>query len=124
MSSAPRPGQTRRQEVIDILCEAYARDEVELEEFERRGEGGHRAQTGAALDALLADISTKAHVPARNGSAGSSAQGSGGGGAAALGTVRPRETVVGVMGGATRRGRWTPARKITAIGIMGGVELD
>jgi hypothetical protein len=28
------------------------------------------------------------------------------------------------MGGATRRGRWTPARKITAVAMMGGVELD
>lgn len=126
MSSAPRPGQTRRQEVIDILCEAFARDEVELEEFERRVEVAHRAETAADLDALLAGISTKGQVPAPAGRPGSphAADGARVGRPGAHGEVRERETIAGVMGGAGRRGRWTPARQITAIGIMGGVELD
>jgi hypothetical protein len=37
---------------------------------------------------------------------------------------RGREVIAGVMGGAARRGRWLSARRISALGIMGGVELD
>ena len=127
MSSAPRPGEVHRQEVIDLLCDAYARDEVELDEFERRIEVAHRAETAADLDALLAGISTQAQVPAgrrRPGSPDAAHWGSQVGSPVAAAPVRERQAVMGVMGGATRRGRWTPARKITAVGIMGGVELD
>ena len=128
MSSPPRPGQTRRQETIDALCDAFARDEMELAEFERRVEAAHRADTTAELDRLLSDLKP-APVPARSGRAvpTTDAPGVGGRGrhpTALPGQVRGREVVAGIMGGSTRRGRWTPARHITAIGVMGGVELD
>ena len=121
MNTAPRPGQARRQETIDALCDAFARDEMELADFERRVEAAHRAESTAELDRLLADVSPRP-VPARAGRPD-----------AALparravplpGQVREREVVAGVMGGSTRAGRWTPARRVTAIGVMGGVELD
>ena len=62
--NSPRPGQARRQQVIDALCESFARDEMALEEFERRVETAHRADTAAELDRLLADLPSAA-VPAR-----------------------------------------------------------
>jgi hypothetical protein len=37
---------------------------------------------------------------------------------------KAREIVVAIMGGASRRGQWTPARKNFALAIMGGAELD
>src|SRR5438093_851185 len=108
MSSLPRPGQARRQETIEALCDAFARDEMELTEFERRVEAAHRAESAPELDRLLSDLSPRA-VPARLG------RGSPDEGRAMArrqtalpGLAREREVVAGVMGGSTRAGRWTP----------------
>ncbi|HSG48741.1 MAG TPA: LiaF domain-containing protein, partial [Longimicrobiales bacterium] len=37
---------------------------------------------------------------------------------------KEREIVIAVMGGATRKGRWAPARRNFAFAVMGGTELD
>jgi hypothetical protein len=124
MSSPPRPGQAKRQETIDALCDAFARDEMELADFERRVEVAHRAESAAELDRLLADVTPRA-VPARRGRSGAAEAHTPARRSTALpGQVREREVVAGIMGGSTRTGRWTPARRVTAIGVMGGVELD
>ncbi|MSR07878.1 MAG: DUF1707 and DUF2154 domain-containing protein, partial [Gemmatimonadetes bacterium] len=118
------PGQSRRQETVDALCDAFARDEMELAEFERRVEVAHRAESAAELDGLLSDLRV-ASTPARTRRSGpTDAAVSGRRPTALPGQARERDSVVGVMGGSTRRGRWTPARRITVIGVMGGVELD
>jgi hypothetical protein len=124
MSSPSRPGQARRQETIDALCDAFARDEMELADFEKRVEAAHRAESAAELDRLLADIAPQ-NLPARAGRAAPGAASVPARRPTALpGQARAREVVAGIMGGSTRRGRWTPARRVTAIGVMGGVELD
>jgi hypothetical protein len=124
MSSPSRPGQARRQETIDALCDAFARDEMELADFEKRVEAAHRAESAAELDRLLADLAPN-KVPARTGRAGPGTANAPARRPTALpGQARASEVVAGVMGGAMRRGRWTPARRVTVIGIMGGVELD
>jgi hypothetical protein len=124
MSSHPRPGQARRQEAIDALCDAFARDEMELGEFERRVEAAHRAESAGELDRLLADVGPRA-VPARPGRPAAEMSGTSARRATALpGQARASEVVGGIMGGATRSGRWTPARRVNALGILGGVELD
>jgi hypothetical protein len=98
-----------------------------LEDFERRVEAAHRTEISAELEALLADLPS-AGVPASAGGARPTPQG-----AARqvvdrvrgeLGEPRGRQLVMGIMGGSARRGRWVPARRIGAVGIMGGVELD
>jgi hypothetical protein len=103
----------RREAVIARLSDAFARDVIELEEFERRLALAHRAEAIAELDPLVADLEapreTTALVPART---------------AAPERVRDRATVVAIMGGATRRGSWTPARKLRVFAVMGGAELD
>ena len=127
MSSGPRPGQARRQEVVDTLCEAFAHDEMALDEFERRVEAAHRAVSVADLEQLVADLSSKtvawraAHVPSASSKGSQSPPGPPD---TEPTHARRRDVVVGVMGGAMRRGRWTPARRVTAIAVMGGVELD
>ena len=121
MSSPPRPGQARRQQVIDVLCEAFAHDEMELEDFERRVDAVHRADTAAELDRLLSGL-TPRPLPATTGPGSLPAPA--GAPTPPVAHAREREAVVGVMGGGLRRGRWTPARRITALAIMGGVELD
>jgi len=43
---------------------------------------------------------------------------------ASPGEVPERSLMLGVLGGATRVGRWIPARHIRAVGSLGGVKLD
>jgi hypothetical protein len=38
--------------------------------------------------------------------------------------VRPRGFLLGVLSGTTRAGRWIPARKSFALGVLGGISLD
>ena len=122
MNTPSRPGQARRQETIDALCDAFARDEMELADFERRVEMAHRAESLAELDRLLSDLKPR-QVPARAARPGE-ARAPARRQTALPGQIRDREVVAGIMGGGSRKGRWTPARRVTAIGIMGGVELD
>jgi hypothetical protein len=119
------PGQARRQQVVDALCEAFARDEMPIEDFERRVETAHRTETSAELEALLADLPSPAQLARMEGRPGA-ALGPRGGQipSAGGGAARARDVVAGIMGGSARRGRWVAARQITALGIMGGAELD
>ena len=57
----------RRQEIIEMLGEAYARNDLEQDEFERRLELAEQAQTIEELEAVVADFpsggSTRSGVP-------------------------------------------------------------
>jgi len=46
----------RRERVIALLSEAYARGDLEQDEFERRVEGAERSRTIEELDAVIADF--------------------------------------------------------------------
>lgn len=118
-------GQTR-QGTIDALCEHFANDNLPVEEFERRVEVAHKASSAEELAGLLADLpggGLPAPVPAPRPAHPAPAPRPG---------VRPRPHrhdkaqgfAIAVMGGATRRGHWTPARRTLALAVMGGVELD
>jgi hypothetical protein len=126
MASEPGSGRQplshTRQVTVDALCEHFANDVMSVEEFERRVGAAHRAQTVDDLKELLRDlpggdlpaVAGKASVPAplpqRR--------------VTAAAHVPAREIVVAVMGGATRKGRWTAARTNLALSIMGGSQLD
>lgn len=97
---------------------------MDLAEFERRVDVAHRAESAAELDRLLSDLGGAA-TPTRAGAPPSEAAAASGRPATAgSGRVRAGELVAGILGGSMRRGRWTPARRVTAIATMGGVELD
>lgn len=111
----------RRQQVIQDLTEHFANDELDLAEFERRLDGANSSVSLNELNALLVDLPTSGALvrsakltPARGGTP----------------VVVPSKDVpasslmMAVCGGTARRGRWVPARKNRAIGIMGGVQLD
>jgi hypothetical protein len=126
-------GRDERQRTIDTLCEAFANDELEVEEFERRVAAAHRATSGDELHRLLIGLPT-ASVPApiEKGQPGErTADG------APLpaptnahaptpfrGEVSPWGLSVGIMGGTSRTGYWVPAQRNVAVAIMGGCELD
>ncbi len=111
--------RAQRERTIQQLCDEFAADHLEVAEFEQRLDSANRALTVAELQALTADLAARAaeaNLPAP------AAQPA----AAPPATWRQRahQLIVGIMGGATRRGRWTPAHESTAIGVMGGVLLD
>jgi len=115
-------GERAREGAIDRLCEAFADDRIAMEEFERRVELAHRAESSAELEALLSDLPTEQTAVARRPAAEP----------APREIVRPpaphrvpeRSLVAGIVGGGSRSGGWVPARTNIAIGVMGGVSLD
>jgi hypothetical protein len=120
-----QPLSHTRQVTVDALCEHFANDVMSVEEFEKRVDAAHHAQTVEDLKELLRDL-PGGDLPAVAGSAG---------GApvpvprpqprvTAAAHVPPRATMVAIMGGATRKGRWTPARSTFSLSIMGGTHLD
>lgn len=132
-SVAGRPGPegedartTERQRTIDVLCEAFANDELEVEEFERRVEAAHRAGSEEELRRLLSGLPT-AKLPARapeGGRAAAPASRAERGPAPYEGDVREWSLMAGVLGGSTRRGHWVPARQNLAVALMGGCQID
>lgn len=125
-TETPQPGEEglspTRQTTIDALCEHFAEDALDVEEFERRVEAAHRAGSAAELKALLRDL-PGGGMPARRDEASPQAPGRRFRVTSAA-QVKERELVVAVMGGASRSGKWAPARTNHAMAFMGGVELD
>ncbi|MBW3533590.1 MAG: DUF1707 domain-containing protein [Gemmatimonadetes bacterium] len=108
---------------MDALCEAFALDEMDLAEFERRVDAAHRAASTEELDRLLAGLPS-AGVPARAGPAAVAPRRTPGPTTVPPERLRERDVVIGILGGGHRRGRWHPARKTLAVGVMGGATLD
>ncbi len=126
----------RRQWVVDALCEAYATDQFSIQEFERRLDEAHRAQTEVELQALISDVQLpNASRLLAKAADHPSLEASRVGGLLAPGgearlpaidadRVPDRQFSVGVWSGRVRKGSWIPARRITALAFQGGVELD
>lgn len=119
-SGAPL-GQTR-QMAIAALCEHFANDVLPVEEFERRVDLAHKASSVEALKALLRDL-PGGNLPAPAPGGAAPAPRASRPGATSV-HKKEREIVIAVLGGATRRGRWAPARRNFAFAVMGGTELD
>lgn len=119
-----RFGREVREAAIDRLCEAFADDRLPMEEFERRLELAHRAETTSELRSLLDDLPDEARAVAQRPSAPTAP--------APRQVARPptpsrvpqRSIVAGILGGGSRSGGWIPARTNIAVGVMGGVSLD
>jgi hypothetical protein len=113
-----------RQRTIDSLCEAFANDELEVEEFERRVAAAHRAATAQELRRLLDDLPS-GRLPAKPGDPPAPASAAEYVGVRRhAGDVREWAFTVGIMGGMSRQGYWVPAAHNVAIGVMGGCSLD
>jgi len=111
-----------RQQAIDALCEHFANDALSVEEFERRIDQVHKAESTDELRKLLQDLPTgdlpirrdevtPAHPPRAEAAVPAS-------------RVKERSFMVAALGGVERKGRWIPARQNYAIAIMGGLSLD
>jgi len=117
LTPRPVPLDQTRQRVINQLVEHYAVENLDDCGLEERLGKAVAATSLAELDALVADLPTTA----------ARAEGSlaaAGTGVARADYVPERQIVAAVMGGAERKGAWTPPKELVAIGVMGGAELD
>ena len=112
-----RVSDTDRQAVVDRLSSACGDGLLTLDEFADRAGEAYAAITRADLDAVVRDLrlpvvqatATVAQQPEATTAAAEGAK---------------RRWVVAIMGGEDRRGRWRAGRKIGAVAIMGGIDLD
>jgi hypothetical protein len=110
-----------RERTISRLSDAFAVDDLDLEEFERRIGLAHRAESLAALEPLVADLpaasdASTALVPSGSSSTALTVR--------APGTGRRSQTLVAIMGGTQRKGRWSAPQRMHVISVMGGTMLD
>ena len=127
MADTPRGAaiEVARQRVIDDLCERFAQDLMPVEEFERRVDRAHTAASAKELDELLADLpKTTSNLPVAAGGRDRSRAVAAAPATQSPSRIKARDVMVGIFGGSSRKGRWSPAEKIVAVGVMGGVELD
>jgi uncharacterized protein DUF1707 len=103
-----------RERAIAVLSDLFAKDDLELDEFERRVSLVHRAASVADVEAVLGDLPAPEGevklVPATA--------------LAPVAAVREKQTLAAVLGGVERRGTWTSARHLKLITILGGAVLD
>ena len=124
-AESPRPIalSAAREKAIDLLSECFAQDLLTLDDFERRVTLAHGARTMTELGSALSGLRTGA----RTAGAGKD------GGLATLprlspdvppARVRRADRAIAVFGETKRAGAWVPARRNTAVAVMGSVEID
>jgi hypothetical protein len=107
-----------REQVIATLSDAFARDVLDVDEFERRVTVAHTSETLAQIEALVADL------PATTTTTTALAPTSVALVPAGEGQEAPPQTVYAVFGGVDRRGTWTVPRNLRVVAMMGGAVLD
>lgn len=121
------PMRPLREKAEEALIEAYARDDLDDGELERRLDLVHQAERPEELVRLLADLPAPASGPPMRAVDGASSPArvpDRGWSLASPDRVRARQLLAGILGGSSRKGEWTPARHILAAACMGGVDLD
>lgn len=98
-----------RDHAIERLQDHFAKNHLEVAEYERRVELAERATTDAALVALLADLPS---LPSDRAIA------------VAGGAGRVTATVSATLGSASRRGRWRVPSLVKVRAVLGSVSLD
>ena len=110
-----RASDADRDRIADILRDALAEGRLDAAEHSERLDKVYAAKTLGELEPLVRDLpvgrgAEPAPVGARRGYDPSQ------------GGENPN--LVGILGGAERKGRWRVGNRITAVAVMGGVEID
>lgn len=104
LQPAPRVGDAEREQAAERLRVAAGDGRLTLEELSERLDSAYRARTAADLEALVADLPERAGPVVRR--------------------RPPTRSVVSVMGGATRKGRWRVGSSLRVVSFMGGADPD
>ncbi|SOD02066.1 Cell wall-active antibiotics response 4TMS YvqF [bacterium JGI 053] len=108
----PVPLEQTRERIVTQLCDQYAAENLTDTALEERLTKAYAATTVVALQELVADLPTEAP--------GSST----GVAVARPDMVSERQVILAVMGGAERKGAWTPPQHLHVVTVMGGAHLD
>lgn len=109
----------RRDQVIAILTEQFARDTFDIDELDRRLTLAQQADTVVALDALVADLPAVAEGGATTSTALATRPDE-----ATLARWPAKSRRLAIFGGFQRKGAWTCPRQLRIIAAFGGAELD
>lgn len=103
-----------REQVLEQLSDAFAKDELGLDEFEARVDGAYQAATEEGLQVLVKDLSPAAFAaPTSSGAT------------TALAVPGERvKRVTAILGNVERRGRFRVTSGYQVLSLMGNVELD
>jgi hypothetical protein len=107
--------RSSRAQTIERLTNAFARDELGLEEFEERLNRAYAAEAVPALEALASDLSPEAVALAAPVVAANAAL-------AVSSPSTPR--AVAILGSVERRGQWAVGRSSGALAVLGSVVID
>jgi hypothetical protein len=108
-----RASDADRERVVAVLQQALADGRITVDEFGERSSTASAARTQDELAGLTRDL-----VPATGTGAAPALPQPGGP------VAESAPPVVAVFGGATRTGRWRPARRETVVAVFGGVQVD
>lgn len=103
-----------REQVLEQLSDAFAKDELGLDEFEARVDGAYQAATEEGLQVLVKDLSPAAFAaPTSSGAT------------TALAVPGERvKRVSAILGNVERRGRFRVNSGYKVLSLLGNVELD
>jgi hypothetical protein len=107
-----------RERAIALLSDAFAHDLIGVDEFERRLTLAHRADSLAAVEETVSDLTAPTPSPAPALAPASALA------AALRPSERERSNLMAIFGGVERRGQWTLPRRLEALAIFGGMVLD
>ncbi len=115
----------QQEEAVQRLCRHFSHDHLTASEFEHRLDKAYAARTVAELARVERGLPPLGDEADAQGIVAGMA-----GAAPAAVIVDPtiavsnRDFVVSLFGGTGRKGRWTPAKGMLALTVMGGTELD
>jgi hypothetical protein len=112
---ALRASDAERDRVADILREALAEGRLDADEHSERLDRVYAAKTLGELEPLIGDLPVDRAAATSEPSPRPYPGESGGG---------ENPTLVGILSGAERKGRWRVGSRITAVAVMGGIEID
>lgn len=117
-----------RDRAVRTLSTAFSRDDLTVSEFEERVDRCYGAGSLTELEAVFDDLPMRPDfaTPADSGGGtGSGPVASPDAGRVAHGRpVKEHDHAIAVMSGVRRSGRWAAPRKLHAVAIMGGAEID
>ncbi|MCB9523916.1 MAG: protein kinase [Myxococcales bacterium] len=110
--------EAAREAALSRLDQHFQRSQIAPGEFERRARAVALAEHPDALDALFSDLpglAAEHPVPAVTAKPGLPARGA---------SPAKRKWLVGIFGGAERKGGWQPAPETKCFALFGGIDLD
>ena len=113
--------ETARERAVEVLMEHFSNNVMNLEEFEGLLDVVNACSTTVELRDLLSKL-----PPLESPKASSDMMPAPGGAPVVVDADRVRRYgfLISVLGGINRAGRWIPARKSFALGVLGGISLD